>query len=211
MAEKRRRLSPEARREEILQAAKHLFATKGYNETKMIDIAREIKASRSIFEPYFKSKEEIYDVLFERWREELKKPMPEMKVEEQDSVLGLLGGILKQLIEDPTIPDAAAGRDLELRTAVFSREGQKNKILKALTPEPGREDDSLLKALLQLFREGQSRGEIRQANPVILLTIYYNIFFGASMNLQFYGKRFSDETIDLTMELFRAVPGQDAN
>jgi len=200
MAEKRRRLSPEARREEILQAAKHLFATKGYGETKMIDIAREIKASRSIFEPYFENKEAIYEALFARWEEELEKPVPFRPVEEIGSTVDCLAAIMARLLADPAVIDRKAGRDLELRAAIFSREGSKNKITEALTRH---ENKGIADIALPLIVEGQKRGEIRQGDTVSLYKAFFMMFFGAGMYGQYYGDTLTKEDIVQIMELFR--------
>lgn len=50
---------PEERRLELVEAAERLFASKGYEETAVSDIVKEINVGQGTFYHYFKSKEDI--------------------------------------------------------------------------------------------------------------------------------------------------------
>lgn len=52
------------KKEEILKAAFNVFAQKGFNATKMIDIAREAGMGKGTLYEYFKNKKEIFSALF---------------------------------------------------------------------------------------------------------------------------------------------------
>ncbi|ACI19096.1 TetR/AcrR family transcriptional regulator [Dictyoglomus thermophilum] len=52
---------PEVRRQELVETALKLFLTKGYENTSVRDILREIKGSPGMFYYYFSSKEEIFE------------------------------------------------------------------------------------------------------------------------------------------------------
>ena len=54
------------KRERILEAAFHLFMTKGLSDTKMIDIAAEAGVGKGTIYEYFSSKDELFEILFER-------------------------------------------------------------------------------------------------------------------------------------------------
>ena len=56
----------EKRREEILNAAEQLFFTKGYNDTKVIDIMNSLGIAKGGFYYYFTSKEEVLDAIILR-------------------------------------------------------------------------------------------------------------------------------------------------
>jgi AcrR family transcriptional regulator len=58
-AAERREARAEARREEILDAAQRIFATKGYNETGIADIAAELGIGHGTFYRYFENKQDI--------------------------------------------------------------------------------------------------------------------------------------------------------
>jgi AcrR family transcriptional regulator len=61
----------EARRAQILEAAKRCFARQGYHETKVDDIVREAGLSKGALYWYFKSKEELLDALCDSFVKEL--------------------------------------------------------------------------------------------------------------------------------------------
>ncbi|QKG83879.1 TetR/AcrR family transcriptional regulator [Kroppenstedtia pulmonis] len=54
------------RRKEIMDTAARLFTTKGYNQTTVNDILREIGIAKGTFYHYFKSKEEVMDAVIDR-------------------------------------------------------------------------------------------------------------------------------------------------
>ena len=51
----------EYRRRQILQAAEKVFSEKGYHQTNIADIARELKIGHGTFYRYFKNKREIFE------------------------------------------------------------------------------------------------------------------------------------------------------
>lgn len=55
------------RKNEILDAAEHLFVTKGFDKTSTNDILNEVGIARGTLYYHFKSKEEILDALIERF------------------------------------------------------------------------------------------------------------------------------------------------
>lgn len=58
-AAERRQARAETRREEILDAAERIFASKGYNETGIADIAAELGIGHGTFYRYFENKSDI--------------------------------------------------------------------------------------------------------------------------------------------------------
>src|SRR4051812_45339040 len=63
------------RKEAILQQARHMFATKGFAETSMDDIARASHVQKASLYHYFKSKQQILEEMInmegERWTAQL--------------------------------------------------------------------------------------------------------------------------------------------
>ncbi|MGL6200719.1 MAG: TetR/AcrR family transcriptional regulator [Lachnospiraceae bacterium] len=53
---------PDKRKQEILDAAMELFATKGYEKTTITDIANHLNISQGLCYRYFKSKDEIFNI-----------------------------------------------------------------------------------------------------------------------------------------------------
>lgn len=58
--------NPQERREEILDKAQALFGEKGYQQTAVSDIVKQIGVAQGTFYYYFKSKEEVADAVIDR-------------------------------------------------------------------------------------------------------------------------------------------------
>jgi AcrR family transcriptional regulator len=90
------------RKEAILQQARHMFATKGFAETSMDDIAHANHMQKPSLYHYFRSKQQILEEMMqmeaERWAEQLKDTVPESNFKE-----GLLriGTAFLLNLEDP--------------------------------------------------------------------------------------------------------------
>src|SRR5260370_8598484 len=53
-------------RDEILKAAMHLFANRGFHETSMSEVAREARVSKALIFWHFKTKEELFVAVLNR-------------------------------------------------------------------------------------------------------------------------------------------------
>ena len=67
----RRHQPPEVRRAQILDAALHCIAAKGYHAATMDDLVRASGLSKGSLYWHFRSKEEVFLALFERYTEEI--------------------------------------------------------------------------------------------------------------------------------------------
>jgi len=67
MMAKRRRLPPEERKSEILEAAAELFAVRGYHATSVSDIIDTAGIARGTFYLYFQSKKDVFLELIESY------------------------------------------------------------------------------------------------------------------------------------------------
>lgn len=59
--------SPQQWKEEIMRTAQALFAAKGYDETSISDIMREVGAAKGMFYHFFAAKEQLLNELVEHW------------------------------------------------------------------------------------------------------------------------------------------------
>jgi AcrR family transcriptional regulator len=57
---------PQDSRDEILKAAMHLFANRGFHETSMSEVAREAHVSKALIFWHFKTKEELFVAVLNR-------------------------------------------------------------------------------------------------------------------------------------------------
>ena len=124
----------EYRRRQILQAARKVFSEKGYHQTNIADIARELKIGHGTFYRYFKNKREIFESVV---GEIIKKVSTVVSGEDPESTNTLdeyirqvrrLGEKLFALfVEDPTIARMlfyeSWGLDEEMREKVWQMMG----------------------------------------------------------------------------------------
>lgn len=66
-----RRMSPDARRAQLLAVALDLFAARGYHATSISHIIEKASVARGTFYQYFKSKKEIFDSLLDQLFEQV--------------------------------------------------------------------------------------------------------------------------------------------
>jgi AcrR family transcriptional regulator len=150
----RRRVSPEARRAQILEAALRCFSEKGYHEATMDDLAREAGLSKGSLYWHFKSKAEVFAGLLAAYSLELFQAWErEARAYAGGSVIALLGRIGELSLEH------IGGQAALLRAwaeFVVHREVQE------LFAEIYRESRRQLGAWI---RRGIEAGEIRDVEP----------------------------------------------
>jgi AcrR family transcriptional regulator len=66
-----RRMSPDARRAQLLDVALDLFAARGYHATSISHIIEKASVARGTFYQYFRSKKEIFDSLLDQMFEQV--------------------------------------------------------------------------------------------------------------------------------------------
>jgi AcrR family transcriptional regulator len=66
-----RRMSPDARRAQLLAVALDLFAARGYHATSISHIIEKASVARGTFYQYFRSKKEIFDSLLDQMFEQV--------------------------------------------------------------------------------------------------------------------------------------------
>ena len=95
----------EARRTQILEAAKRCFARQGYHETKVDDIVREAGLSKGALYWYFKGKEELLDALCDSFVKETQEDFLKgsaVKTLDPDYLICDLGAMLvERVLSDP--------------------------------------------------------------------------------------------------------------
>jgi len=194
--QKRRRLSPEARRAEILQAAKELFAEQGYEKTQLQQIAARIGASRSVFAPYFNGKEEIYDALFAQWEAENQTPIHFPLIE--DSAVKTLRNVIEVMTRSTSEEfDQCYGRDPLMSAAIRSRTSHADQIMRVLY-----ENDIVQNSLQPIMAYGQLTGELRSGDPMNLALLLFNLISGIMGYARAYHIKITDELIDQAVGLF---------
>lgn len=74
---------PDERRLELIDAAERLFNQKGFESTAVSDIVKSIGVAQGTFYYYFKSKDDIFNAIVERFMEELMSELKEVQYNEK--------------------------------------------------------------------------------------------------------------------------------
>jgi AcrR family transcriptional regulator len=175
----------EEQRERILEAARMIFAHKGFTDTKMTDVAAAAGVSYGLAYHYFKDKEEIFTRLVE-W-----------------ALNGALG-LMQQALEMPGTPWDRLHWFLSQSLQGVQEEPEAFMVvLQALTndmvPQEAREIawkqiEASEKAFKQLIIEGQAAGQVVAGNPDQLTTILAWCIQGMALNVGFLNHRPSSDS-----------------
>jgi len=164
----------ERRREEILEAALDLFASRGYAETKISDIAERVGMSVGLLFHYFESKERLYEELIWIGAEG---PLTVMELDERDPLKffeGAAGYVLSSLRDSPFVA----------KMFVFMAQVR----FGAPVPEAVRElveEQQTLRKTVAIVERGQERGQIRRGNPEALAVLFWQALSGVALYAAF--------------------------
>ncbi|HSB07462.1 MAG TPA: TetR/AcrR family transcriptional regulator [Thermodesulfobacteriota bacterium] len=148
---KRGKLNTEVRREQIIEAAMHLIASRGLKGLNMAALANKIGLVPSAIYRHFKSKNDVLDMILDFIQEKLLANIKATCKETSES-MGRLQQILKRhvgtLKENQAIPRLIFTED------VFSGNSKrKTKVYRII--------NGYLEGLNQIIRDGQKKGQIR--------------------------------------------------
>jgi AcrR family transcriptional regulator len=88
-------MNPEARKKEIMQAAEKLFREKGYENTIISDIAKELNIAHGTFYIYFKSKEDIFLSILESLCDDMIQSLEGIQSEKSRNAVEKLNAVIK--------------------------------------------------------------------------------------------------------------------
>lgn len=146
--------SPEARKQEILDAAARLFAEKGYDETAVRDIVAAVGVAQGLFYYYFRSKEEVFFALAQQQAE------------------WLIGEIADIISKEDASPLLRTREAIEAISSFFYEKGaQWSSIPKLITPSLNQRFyqmtvDMLEPYLVDLLTQGQAQGQFHITSPL---------------------------------------------
>ncbi len=189
-------------RDEILKAAIRLFATRGFHETSMSEVAREAKVSKALIFWHFKTKEDLFLAVLNKLLEPYVIDFAEEseKLDAREQIRKLIGGYVNFVREN------ASSVSFFLRRFMSGEE-----MPEAFTEQIRRLYD-LYKALLtDRIRLGQEKGLCARSNqPEVLADFVMAALNGLLINLLFMSQAPFDLDSALAMLyrlLFGDVPG----
>ncbi|TCL59810.1 TetR family transcriptional regulator [Hydrogenispora ethanolica] len=90
---------PETRKQEIIDAARELFLTQGFEATAVSDIVKKVGVAQGLFYYYFKSKNELLDAVVEHFAEDYLVAMEQIAAEPQLNALQKFQTILAAMFQ----------------------------------------------------------------------------------------------------------------
>ncbi len=146
----------EARRRQILDRARDVFARRGYHQAKIDDIVAAAGVARGTFYLYFHDKRAIFEELVQRFWQKIVMSMARIDVERpvEPQVLAQVRRILDVFLDDPAMAKImlsdAAGLDVEFDRRLLAFAADSAKLL----------EDAL--------HDGQLRGLVKEGTPSVL-------------------------------------------
>jgi TetR/AcrR family fatty acid metabolism transcriptional regulator len=151
------------RRRQILEAAVHVFARKGFHASRVGDIAEEAGIAYGLVYHYFKSKEDLLETIFRTtWTEMLARvrEVEDAGVPASEAVRQVTALLLRTWRRDPDL------------VRVLVREVTRNQHVQ----EEVEEITAAMDALERIVRRGQESGEFRAELDARLAAV---VFYGA--------------------------------
>lgn len=192
----------ERRRQQIIVAAKNVFARGGFSKTTMEDIAHQAELSPGTLYLYFKNKEELYASLILRVLQFL-----DMRVAHVNS--GSMGPMEKLELLQEALYDTYLFDPL-ITINMFRL--QSSETLKNLSGELMAEIKTLSRksigSIALIFETGIAQGVFIDAHPVALADIVWSLFSGvilweSSKSVIDAEKDYLKETFELAFSIFR--------
>jgi AcrR family transcriptional regulator len=200
--QERKEREKERRKQQILVAAKRVFSDKGFNKATMEDIAHEAELSPGTLYLYFKNKEELYASLSLRILQYLLLRIEHVNAMKQAGPDVKLKALMEAMYDvyefDPLI-------------IINMFHLQSSDTLKNLSPQLLAEITELtrkaMKSIVQIFKDGVSKGLFIDRHPVALADMFWSLFSGVilwmtSKKLVNESKDHLKETLALAFDIF---------
>lgn len=187
------RMSPDARRAQLLAVALNLFAERGYHATSITHIIEKASVARGTFYQYFRSKQEIFDDLLDQLFEQVSSAVSPIAIASPEqiavAVRANIEGLCRRLQENLPM-----GRVL-LEQAVGINEAGREQ-LRAFYQR-------VLDRIERAVSVGQKLGVVRRGDPG-LIAIFLLAMVKESLYQQILGTR-TFKVEQLVTEIFESV------
>jgi AcrR family transcriptional regulator len=154
----RAELAKAARREEILDAARRVFAERGFRGTTIADIAEEAKIALGTIYLYFSSKEEVFGALNQRFNEVIMSST-------RDVPPGRTVGETTRRYVESVFQACAENRDL-VRLVVLNTDPESDIAKRMRKAETERN-----RPLVHALERGMRAGTVRKGDPEIMANL----------------------------------------
>lgn len=157
-----RKEQKERRRQEIIYTALELFVSKGYDATKITDIAERANMSRGLLFHYFESKEKLYEELIRMGLEGTTHPGEQKCEHAIDFFVKFTEELFSYMKAQPVVA----------KFFVLMAEAQRSEA----TPEHIREiamKVNVIKQFVPIIEWGQKEGTIKEGSPLVISNAFW--------------------------------------
>ncbi len=186
-------MSPEERKGQILETARRVFAEKGYHNTGIGDICREIRISRGTLYQYFENKQDLFRGVLRQFLDNLESYMSPVDLSQlpetfdRDKVIVFLTGRMKMIYR-------AVAREGDLLKIFYLEAGTLRGEVGDLYERIDRRSVELIEAELSILKEA---GRLAAEDLPVVSRIILGGAVKISLDLVLDG---SPETIDRVAE-----------
>ncbi len=195
-SEKLNQKMKDERREEILQNALAVFASKGLAGAKITDISALSGFSQGLIYHYYKSKEEIFTELISTSFDKLNKAA---KILEKMPLppAAKISMALKKLISDMEDDDNRSKLHLLIAQASLSESipAETKKVIKEKNRFP-------YEVIARIISLGQIEGTIRDGDPDQLATLFWTSLIGLAINRSVHPDHYKKTDTDILLRMF---------
>lgn len=181
--QKSTRMDAASRREQILNTACGLFYEYGYDSVTTKQLAEALGCSEGLIFKYFPSKDTIYQTLMQEWANSMTEPVVFERV--ADSPIRTLEKMYTDMVIRREWKKTPKTRQ-HLEAAILTRTSMSREHFRILGESP----DVVFHTILPLVREGQEKGEIRNADPLELSVMFANMVLGMLQSNRNYPGRY---------------------
>jgi len=175
-------------RKAILEAAVHLFGSKGYDKTSIDQLARKAGVGKGTIYSYFRSKSEILLAFCDDELEYLHEEM-ERRIDDNTPFLDALVEIF--MIEFRYVTRNKEFGRVFLREVIFPSD---------LVVERSREiDDRFIAIFIPLFEKAQQRGELRLDVELLFATGHFYALYIIAVSSWYSGRLLENDDVEMSL------------
>ena len=175
--EERKEREKKMRRQQIMDAAKKVFASKGFGGATIENIAEEAEFSPATLYLYFKNKDELFASLNLRMLQDLITKMEHVRDREnlnpEKRIMALEKALYEVYLSDPLNV---------VNVLRFQSKGRLRHLSPELSSQISDCTKQYIRAIADLFEEGVREGVFLDCHPVAFAEIVWSIFAGLVLN-----------------------------
>lgn len=182
-------------KERILEKSLELFATKGYFDCSMDDIAKAVDIKKASLYFHFPGKENIFQAVFQKILENYTAFINDITAENELSSLEMLSGIFKKYVKNcvNNYEMAFWDRYYYYPPDIFKDELQKNTCQIEM---------DFIGKIQKIILDGIQRDEIKSLDAQSISLAFYNMMIGLAMGVNFYKEDEIDDKITRCLDVF---------